>query len=678
MPESANQLWLWIIETFASGSLLAWGGAILAFLVFSALVLAYTRFGQQRPVMTCAGLSVLAHLLLLAMASQIVISHPIVGYQGGETASINVMDQEELDAEQKTGEDDSTGVDIEDQFATKPWNEFQSSIPETSIPELERPTVETELVIERTMPEVPELPPVDIAGPGKPISHDPEPDVASENPVIEIPTPTTQMVESPVAPPSEAESQRHDSMPTPDPLVNSELANLPENDLLKLDSPETDPAAIAAENVQQLRNAESPWEIAEGSEPQRAMPTALPLDLENNLANSPVVPPRTPGSDWMAQISRPELRSADHEPMPVEYSLRSSPQRQAIVARHGGSAETELAVKMALEWLAANQSIEGRWDSRKNGGGIERRVLGHDRESAGAHADMGVSGLALLAFLSGGHTHMDGPHMETVRRGLEFISGNQGSDGNLYGDAKLYERMYCHSMATLALGEAVAMTGDDKLRSSLRRAVEYSIRAQSGADGGWRYQPGDTGDMSQFGWVVLGLRSAELGGIEISRETREGMNRFLHQSTRGAFRGLGCYRPGEGPSPTMTAEALVCRYLLEKTPQPQTVSEAQSYIMRSPPTESHINYYYWYYGTMAMYQSGGPEWELWNKSLTEILVSRQTQSGIDRGCWPADGVWAGYGGKVYSTAMATLCLEVYYRYMPFYEALRSNEQPFQR
>jgi len=680
MPQSANQLWQWVIETFASGSLLAWGGAVFAFLVASALILAYTKFGQQRPVMTCAGLSVLAHLLLLAMASQILISQPVIGHKNGETASINVMDLDEFEAVAKTGADAPVGAD-ENLLQAEPWKEFQAVIPSPAIPELERPVVETNLVIERTVPDVPELPPVEIAGPGKPVSSQgAEPAAETESQIPEIPTARMIVSEAQVVPPAEAEPQRLDAVPGIDPLTqNPVLTNLAETELLKLDNPAaTDATAIAADNMKQLREKPGPWEIAGTDGTKKEIPTALPVDTGNHQPVPSAMPSGNSGTDWIAQLSKPALRPADHEPVPLEYSLRSSPQREAIVARHGGSAETELAVKMALEWLAANQSIDGRWDSRRTGGGIERRPLGQDRDSAGSHADMGITGLALLAFLSGGHTHLDGTHVETVRRGLEFIAMKQGADGNLYGAARLYERMYCHSMATLAIGEAVAMTGDENLRSTLRRAVEYSIRVQSGADGGWRYQPGDTGDMSQFGWVVLGLRSAELGGVEISRETREGMNRFLHQCTRGTFRGLGCYRPGEGPSPTMTAEALVCRYLLEKTPLPQTVKEAQSYILRSLPTESHVNYYYWYYGTMAMYQAGGPEWEQWNRALTGILVARQTQSGVDRGCWPADGVWAGYGGKVYSTAMAALCLEVYYRYMPVFEALRQTDQPFQR
>ena len=38
--------------------------------------------------------------------------------------------------------------------------------------------------------------------------------------------------------------------------------------------------------------------------------------------------------------------------------------------------------------------------------------------------------------------------------------------------------MYCHGMATLALSEAYALTGDDRLLPGLKKALRYTINAQ--------------------------------------------------------------------------------------------------------------------------------------------------------------------------------------------------------
>lgn len=85
------------------------------------------------------------------------------------------------------------------------------------------------------------------------------------------------------------------------------------------------------------------------------------------------------------------------------------------------------------------------------------------------------------------------------------------------------------------------------------------------------------------------------------------------------------------------------------------------------PTPHHVNLYYWYYGTLALYHAGGTDWERWNDELKKSLLALQEKEGAEAGSWPANGVWAGYGGRVYATAMAALNLEVYYRYLPMYD-----------
>jgi hypothetical protein len=69
-----------------------------------------------------------------------------------------------------------------------------------------------------------------------------------------------------------------------------------------------------------------------------------------------------------------------------------------------------------------------------------------------------------------------------------------------------------------------------------------------------------------------------------------------------------------------------------------------------------------------MYQHGGDDWERWNAVVRDRIVSQQRDSGHQAGSWdPDDSEWGTRGGRIYSTALATLTLEVYYRYLRLYD-----------
>ena len=53
-------------------------------------------------------------------------------------------------------------------------------------------------------------------------------------------------------------------------------------------------------------------------------------------------------------------------------------------------------------------------------------------------------------------------------------------------------------------------------------------------------------------------------------------------------------------------------------------------------------------------------WDDWNLALINTLITTQQ----DDGSWSEATVWGGYGGRVYTTALSAMCLEVYYRYSP--------------
>jgi hypothetical protein len=230
--------------------------------------------------------------------------------------------------------------------------------------------------------------------------------------------------------------------------------------------------------------------------------------------------------------------------------------------------------------------------------------------------------------------------------------------------------MYCHAMAALALSEAYALTGDERLRGPVERAVEFLVQAQATDGMSWRYEArASSGDTSILGWVVLVLRSATAVGIAIPAPTQSGALSWLQRVSAGPAGGLARYQPFKDVTETMTAEAWVCRQLLGAGgPGPASV-EAAGYLLTHGPNRGPYNLYYWYYGTLAMYQHGGDAWTQWNSQVRDQLVRRQRSGGHSAGSWDPDEdrIYGARGGRLYSTALATLTLEVYYRYFRFYD-----------
>jgi hypothetical protein len=73
--------------------------------------------------------------------------------------------------------------------------------------------------------------------------------------------------------------------------------------------------------------------------------------------------------------------------------------------------------------------------------------------------------------------------------------------------------------------------------------------------------------------------------------------------------------------------------------------------------------YHWYYGSYAMFQFGGSAWKTWNESMIKALLNSQRQGVIcEDGSWDPIDEWGAAGGRVYSTALGAMTLEVYYRF----------------
>ena len=75
--------------------------------------------------------------------------------------------------------------------------------------------------------------------------------------------------------------------------------------------------------------------------------------------------------------------------------------------------------------------------------------------------------------------------------------------------------------------------------------------------------------------------------------------------------------------------------------------------------------YFYYYATQVLHHYGGPTWQEWNDWMRDYLVKNQKRKGSETGSWYFTGPHDD-AGRLYCTAMATMTLEIYYRYSPVY------------
>ncbi|MBU0638439.1 MAG: hypothetical protein KKB50_06200 [Planctomycetes bacterium] len=344
---------------------------------------------------------------------------------------------------------------------------------------------------------------------------------------------------------------------------------------------------------------------------------------------------------------------------PNRLAQRSKDQRRSLLERMGGSERTENAVDLALAWLARHQSPDGRWDS--DGFDDACGQCGGETEY---EVDAALTSLSVLCFLGADHTHLKaGPYQDSVQRALAWLLARQASDGDL----RTGETLYSQGIATLALAEAYAMTGDPTLREPIERAVDFIAAARNTRYGGWRYIPGQAGDTSVLGWQVMALSSAQACGIDLPDVLFEAARAWLELVEASPHSGRYSYRPGQRPTIAMTAEAVFVQQLLGAPREDSRLRSAVEYIASElPDWEERLNTYNWYYTTLALFHHQGPQWPRWNAALTGELLEHQHTRGARAGSWDPDGEWAPVGGRVYQTALCTLMLEVYYRYLPMY------------
>ncbi len=399
--------------------------------------------------------------------------------------------------------------------------------------------------------------------------------------------------------------------------------------------------------------------------------------------------------------------------------------------RTGPTQGTERAVLEGLRWLVRHQNPDGSW-----GSDTLRERCTPDRPCIPAEVEVqpfyneGLTGLALLAFLGAGYNY-DSKQVLTdtamgkqytigdvVKKGLKYLVDHQREDGSFSaGRPHLYNEALC----TMAMTEAYGLTTGAAKRSWKRPAekgVAFLVNAQkkSRKDGGrwgWRYESlalteeakakGEIDDDTYFSaiydvdisvttWVIMALKSARISGLDVPEEVMQGGLSYARYTSSPD--GLVGYRepedagkaiPGQPGEEfdyhigTMSALGMLVRTFVEHDLDDPFLEAAAKHIVKDLPTVSKdkhsVDYYYWYYGSLALNQFDGPDsprpnagtyWNPWKKQMEDAIIELQDKSKerdvCSRGGWLVNDRWSHAGRVIYNTAINVLTLEVYYRY----------------
>jgi hypothetical protein len=310
-----------------------------------------------------------------------------------------------------------------------------------------------------------------------------------------------------------------------------------------------------------------------------------------------------------------------------------------------------------------------------------------------------MTGYALLAFLGAGHTNKIGKYKDNVRRGLEWMITTLDQTEKANGRGRYcnnHGSNYTQGVAGLALAEAAAMCRDPRVSDAAQRAIDGVVfgqrkKGQSEYEA-WGYAPNaGINDTSVTGWNVMAIKSAKVAGLHVDPASYDGAMRWINagQELENAPQGDAAYWEGgmmwyQGTADpknrhghknmALTSAASLTRLLVGGEKPTSAGVAGPANLMHKPenlPTTNvaRFNLYYWYYGTLTMFQVGGDHWKVWNEAMKPALLNTQRKDGDFDGSWDplyTEAQGHIYGGRVMSTALGAMCLEVYYRYLPIY------------
>jgi hypothetical protein len=328
-------------------------------------------------------------------------------------------------------------------------------------------------------------------------------------------------------------------------------------------------------------------------------------------------------------------------------------------------------VALAVGWFSRHQFPDGHWSLK------DYSTLCKDKTCTGAAKEddpvMATSlGLLTLTFANQVQGR-EGPFESNARRALDWLMKQQKADGDLSAGSK--QQMCSHAIATWALCDDYRQSQDPKVGAAAQKAVKLIEAAQNRGTGGWGPRPGDAGDTGVFGWQIEALYAAKMEELKVDPDVLDRARKWLrsvHHNDSNGDPGLFSRTPTDKPTPVMTAIGMLCGHWLRITESDRSAVGGQKYLLANPPDEKHRDSLYLFFGTYAIHDLADHNWDTWNRAMRRTLVISQCKEGCAAGSWDPEKPSrdeSADGGRLMTSALSTLTLEVYSRYgssLPLY------------
>lgn len=334
--------------------------------------------------------------------------------------------------------------------------------------------------------------------------------------------------------------------------------------------------------------------------------------------------------------------------------------------------ENRRAIELGLNYLLAHQNDNGSFSGKD------------DNKYA-----ISVTSFAGLSLMAAGNLPQRGKHGVALYKALQYILASVNRSG--YITTNIDEsKMHGHCYAALFLAQICGTSRDyseelsqntaysvKNVRRALERSIKIIIESQT-AEGGWGYLPHDKDHEGSITvCAIQALRAARNVGIRVPKKTIERAITYIRRSANDD--GTFMYRLGMTQRRKSFPLAAAGVSSLNGTGEYDSleIKRGLKFMMEYlPPNGKKDQFYnrFFYYGhfyaVQAMFHAPSHTgyWKTWYPAVRkEFLQLQNKKKGSWGGRTPFNTTGHSVIGEVYATAVATLILQVPYRYLPIFQ-----------